>query len=337
VRGWFGIRFENTSAVNDTSRIEYCVIEYCKAAGDSSRGGALSVAGFSKLRVSNSVFRWNVADYGAVAYCANYGSPTICGCLMVENYAFVGGSAVFCLDAYPTLTNNTIVNNHVLNEEVFYATATIHNHISKSRPINSILWGNTSNYFLGLPIHEGQSYYVTYCDIEGGYEGEGNLDEDPQFAGVEPHPYALADGSACINAGAPETGDLWLPDLDLAGNPRIGMDRIDIGAYEWRALTGVVEFDKSRAFQLLCSTPNPFVSSTSIRFGADGFDQTDLAIYDLTGRKVRRLAHHGPHTGVRYAIWDGRDDRGSPMPSGLYLARITNGRQVSTHKLVIAR
>ncbi len=319
---WFGIRFEHTSSRNDSSRLEYCLIERCKAAGDGSRGGALSVVGFSKLRVANCVFRMNVADYGAVAYCAGYAAPDITGCVFEHNHAFVGGSVVFCVDAFPELVNDTIVDNHVLNEEIFYATGTLHNHMSKSRLANSILWSNSSNYYLGGEIREGKPYYVVYSDVEGGHDGQGNLDAPPEFSGSGAHPYALSETSPCINAGTPDLADIWLPPADLAGNPRVRMGRVDIGAYEWQPITGVAEAVFVPARWTLRSTPNPFALSTTISFTLGVRAVVRADIFDARGRRVRTLLDAIADPGERAVVWDGRDETGSPVASGTYLCRI---------------
>ncbi len=331
---WAGIRFHHTPARNDSSRLEYCVLEYCKAAGDSSRGGVLSVIGASELRVANCIFRMNVADYGAVAYCSEYAAPTICGCLMTENYAFVGGAAVYCADAYPVLTNNTIVDNHVLNEEEFYATAAIHNHISKPRAVNSVIRENSSHYFMGGQLLEAKGFYTIYNDIEGGHAGAGNIDEDPLFIGGGEDPYGLGEGSPCIDAGTPKTDDLWLPAFDLRGSPRIELDRIDMGAYEWQtAADGGAETASGEQSGLRC-VPNPFVTGTTISFRSASGGAPTVEIYDVSGRRLRAL--RGSRT-VGAVVWDGTDERGVRVASGIYLARITEDGKARARILVLAR
>ncbi len=96
---------------------------------------------------------------------------------------------------------------------------------------------------------------VDYCLIRNGYEGIGgtssnnavlnwgahNIDADPLFRGdvygdVELNDIAwvqLTQGSPCINAGTPDTLDMNLPSVDIAGNPRVWDGIIDMGAYEY--------------------------------------------------------------------------------------------------------
>jgi len=72
---------------------------------------------------------------------------------------------------------------------------------------------------------------IAYCDIQGGYEGEGNIDEDPLFANTASGNLRLRLGSPAFDAG----DNLALPPevtTDLDGNPRISNSRVDMGAYE---------------------------------------------------------------------------------------------------------
>jgi hypothetical protein len=333
---WFGIRFENTSATNDSSRLEYCLIEHCKAAGDSSRGAALFLTRFSKLRVANCIFRNNAADYGAVAYCSGFASPGITGCVMTENYAFVGGAVLFCVDSYPALTNNTMVGNEVRNVDEWFATGVLHNVFSKSRPVNCIIRENASNYFFGGQIHEGKPYYTIYSNIEDGYLGEGNFDTDPLFDGGEPHPFQLTDGSPCINAGTPVLDGLWLPSLDLAGSARVQLGRIDVGAYEWGSASSAPDPNLSASVLRLDASPNPFAAATSLSFAIPTSGRVRLAIFDVTGRKVASLIDDDLDPGPVTIRWDGTDTRGALLESGVYFCRISvNGREVTTGKVLL--
>ncbi|MBD3235435.1 MAG: hypothetical protein GF330_01880 [Candidatus Eisenbacteria bacterium] len=337
---WFGLRFDHPRATNDSSRLEYCILEYCKAAGDSSRGAALSLRGGVKLRVANCIFRHNVADYGAVAYCDQFAAPLLCSSLLWDNHAFVGGSAVYCLDAYPQLIHNTIAQNPVHNDDLFYATACIHNHISKARVTGCILWSNPSAYFLGGQIREGKFYYVTYSDIEDGHAGDGNLDADPLFVDQGAHPFALRAESPCVEAGRPETAGLGLPAEDLVGTPRIWLERIDIGAYEWALPAAVRDPDPSAAVATCGSLqlrPNPTAGAALIWARHPPVGGQPLRIYDAAGRLVRTLAAPAAPDGTVRVSWDGRDEQGRPAPAGIYHCVIASAAATTRGRLIRLR
>ena len=85
--------------------------------------------------------------------------------------------------------------------------------------------------------------------------------------------------------------------------------------------------------------PNPFNSGTVIRFALPAGGEVELAVYNLAGQKVATLVN-GPRNAGTYTIrWDGRDDRGRTLASGVYLYRLRAGRgqQVETRKLVLMR
>lgn len=94
--GWFGIRFNQTPAWNDTSRFSYCRFEYGKALGDSTDqyGGAIYANSFSKLRISN--------------------------CLFWYNYSFFSGGAVFLWQSNALITDNAFIGNYAGNTGTIY-------------------------------------------------------------------------------------------------------------------------------------------------------------------------------------------------------------------------
>lgn len=292
---WHGIRFDRTPATNDSSRLEYCHLRYAKAVGSENRGGAIYECAFSKLRIANCAFDRNVADYGAAWLGEFQAAPTVVGCLFHDNYALIGGAPIASFYAYPKLTGNTIANNHVVNEEIFYGTGAIESFIGKPWVRGNILVLNHSNYFMGGQIYEGKAYYVTHNDIEGGYPGEGDFDADPQFLDSGQHPYALRFDSPCINAGPTATAGLMLPVLDLAGSPRIWQGRMDAGAYEWSDPAGIDPdaADAPGAPQpdavLLGCEPNPAGAATTIRFHLGRAGHIRLTVHDAGGRWLATL------------------------------------------------
>ncbi len=332
---WNGIRFPWTSSINEESRLDHCVVEYSKALGDEPWGGALSVIGFSKLIVRNSIFRNNVADYGGAVFCSQQAAPVFAGNLIEGNCAFLRGSAIYVLYSYPDLTNCTIVSNGCLNEEPFDGTGGIHNHISKPRTKGSIVRDNSSAYFIPTQILEGKGYYTTFCDVEYGHAGEGNIDEDPFFVGFGEHPFALLDDSPCVNAGEPDTFELWLSPVDIAGETRIDGSRIDIGAYEGSGGTGVDGVIAETPF-LSPSRPNPFRRETRLAFSSRGGPVT-ACVYDVAGRKVQTLLDRMVGPGEQEIRWDGTDDRGRCVASGVYFCRLTVDCTEETRKMVLLR
>jgi len=63
----------------------------------------------------------------------------------------------------------------------------------------------------------------------------------------------------------------------------------------------------------------------------------DLAVYDVRGRKVRSLVSRPEAAGLREVRWDGRDDRGQRVASGVYFVRLRAEAEVRLGRVVLAR
>lgn len=87
----------------------------------------------------------------------------------------------------------------------------------------------------------------------------------------------------------------------------------------------------------LSVSPNPTALSTSIRFNLGGGGPVTLVIYDLSGSPVRRLADRLFEAGTQTVEWDGRDDAGRPVPSGIYFLRARGAERTSNIKILVTR
>jgi hypothetical protein len=94
-----------------------------------------------------------------------------------------------------------------------------------------------------------------------------------------------------------------------------------------------------RALSLGPNYPNPFNPSTTIRYGlGEGEPRAiRLDVYDMRGRRVRTLFRGVREAGRYEAHWDGRDERGAEVGSGVYVVRLRSDREVVSRKMVLAR
>ncbi len=85
------------------------------------------------------------------------------------------------------------------------------------------------------------------------------------------------------------------------------------------------------------ASPNPFQSSTSVRFdlARDGFAR--LCILDVAGRQVRILTDGPVAAGTHALMWDGRDERGSRVAAGTYFVRLEGLGGVASDRIVLLR
>jgi hypothetical protein len=92
-----------------------------------------------------------------------------------------------------------------------------------------------------------------------------------------------------------------------------------------------------QSFALSQNFPNPFNSDTLICFALPASAEVELAIYNLAGQRVVRLAGGVREAGSYTLRWDGRDERGKELASGVYLYRLLARGRVETRKLVLVR
>lgn len=83
--------------------------------------------------------------------------------------------------------------------------------------------------------------------------------------------------------------------------------------------------------------PNPFNPLTNIRLSLPSAGLAQLDIYNLRGQKVRALLRQDLPAGEHSAVWDGTDDAGRPVASGLYFAVAHSGGGTSTRKLMLMK
>jgi alpha-beta hydrolase superfamily lysophospholipase len=101
-------------------------------------------------------------------------------------------------------------------------------------------------------------------------------------------------------------------------------------------LTGAPSPMEPAVFRIVAA-PNPFNPTTVLTLTLDREGSARLEILDARGRRVR-LLHAGPAAaGTSTVTWNGRDDRGRPAATGIYMARATSGGQVASTRLVLVR
>jgi len=142
---------------------------------------------------------------------------------IIQNTALDDGGGIFLYDwdpNYPlssTFTHVTISGNTANDGGGMFLNS------SNSTFTNSIIWNNSPEsididaYYGNLP----STLTIIYSDIEGGWEGEGNIDADPLFTDPENTDYTLMGSSPCIDMGT------VLEDMEYCGSAP------DMGAYEY--------------------------------------------------------------------------------------------------------
>lgn len=92
-----------------------------------------------------------------------------------------------------------------------------------------------------------------------------------------------------------------------------------------------------RQFELQQNYPNPFNNETIIKFNLRRPTAATLTIYNILGQKVRTLVTGRLPAGEQTIRWDGKDQRGNDLSSGIYFYKLKAGEQTETKRLVLLK
>jgi hypothetical protein len=324
----------DASGCDSTAVLDGVVISDGHAAREGSiphtRGGGVRIDGGNPT-FRNVVFRDNFGWVGAAVVVENGAEPTFINPIAYDNEALYRGGFMLVVGASPTIVNGTVAGN------TSPIGGTIRTQLGGTTTIvNTIVWGS------GLAIEQSDAPpLVSYSLIEGsggsgagwnadfGTDGGGNIDADPSFVDMVGRDLHLMPSSPAIDAGDGAANAL---EVDADGNPRV-VSVIDMGAYESDVETAVPE--ATFAGQLR-AYPNPFNPSVTIKFSVPGGGDAELIVSDVTGRLVRSF-HRRHVVGPVTLKWDGTDESGRRVPSGIYFARLRSEGFSRTVKLVVIK
>jgi flagellar hook assembly protein FlgD len=88
---------------------------------------------------------------------------------------------------------------------------------------------------------------------------------------------------------------------------------------------------------LLRTVPNPFRTTVGVRYHLPAGSKVRLAVYDVAGRRVRTLVDNERGPGWQSESWDGEDERGNEVPSGIYFTILEAGSAKVSRKCVLVR
>jgi len=133
--------------------------------------------------------------------------------------------------------------------------------------------------------------------------------------------------------------------LDDQGNAYIAGSS---GYYVWSVFT-VLKYSQSPTsahhrnlenpadFRLYMNHPNPFNEKTSISFRLSTANPVELTIYNLLGEKVATLTDEMTSAGIHRVVWNGLDQIGREVPSGVFISRLQVGQKTASIKMLLLR
>jgi len=200
---------------------------------DSGGGGGI-FSYQSNAAITNCRITGNAASSSGGGINFFHDGATITNCTVSANSGWNGGG-IYCSDSSPPITNCTITDNTSSGDGGgIWCGST-----SSPQITNCIVWGNDPDE---IYVYSGGTPTVTYCDIQGGWPGTGNINDDPLLLPLAGGTLRLGHGSPCIDAGtsappAPATDMEGRPRWDDPNTPNTGggtPDYYDMGAHEFK-------------------------------------------------------------------------------------------------------
>ncbi|MEW6443866.1 MAG: right-handed parallel beta-helix repeat-containing protein [bacterium] len=232
------------------------VIESCTITGNTSAtiGGGISCQYWANPTVTGCTIEGNTAPFGGGLSFAEDSTGTVAGSRVTGNDAEDGGGAAAFLQSSPTFTNCEITGNtaggdgggafYVSNGALSVVNSTISGNsatgpggavgmlLSTVSIANSILWGDTAGGTANeIDVWSGDSPLISYSDVQGGWDGDGNINLNPLFVGGGDFHLSLI--SPCIDAGDPASAPPDFPADDIDGESRPQDLGYDMGADEY--------------------------------------------------------------------------------------------------------
>ncbi|MBI2505664.1 MAG: T9SS type A sorting domain-containing protein [Candidatus Latescibacteria bacterium] len=92
-----------------------------------------------------------------------------------------------------------------------------------------------------------------------------------------------------------------------------------------------------QALALQPNYPNPFNPSTAIRYEMPAGAPVEVSIYNLVGQRIRIMGKGGQGGGYHQVVWDGRDEAGKEVSTGIYLCRLETGGHTLVRKMLLVK
>ena len=246
---------------------------------DDNYGGAIANLSGSAPAISDCVFTGNSSYKGGAIYIslgtATASPATITNCIFNSNSAERNGGAVYSQFNGGELhvVNSVFYNNDADSDaDSFGLGGTLYNDRGAVTLTNTIAWNNNDSEF-----ESNIAVTVAYSDIEGGYSGTGNIDDDPLFMDAPAGNFRLQTGSPCIDTGT-STSSVTLPVTDIEGTSRPTGVSHDMGVFEYAAGQDIN------------------VSTTSVDFGTVTIGSTDSRDIIITNTGDQDLIVSRHHT-----------------------------------------
>jgi len=301
----------------------------------SGYGGAIYVNCSEILEITNTEICNNEAGVWGGAICTFYVDLILNKVCMHHNTTVEKGGGIFSYEANVVMQNVTLADNSAEDGSAI----AIHSN-SNIVILNTIIADNPGE----TPFYYNDEGWIgaAYSDIED-YETcniievlDNVIDEDPMFLDDPTGEYFLHVNSPCHDTGTDWfsfTHSVW--SFELVVDDYMGLAP-DMGAYEYYEVNEESGDEIVEAGMKLSCYPNPFNPETMICFCLEESEQVDLRVYNIKGEIVRYL-YAGESSGEQKILWNGRDNRGNEVSSGIYLVSLKAGELNICNKVVLVK
>ena len=166
--------------------------------------------------------------------------------------------------------------------------------------------------------------------------------DELRLVGLSLEPAGVHRASGELILADVNTSGLEPVEVELAARQAVSLAQLErrLEAYTGDFGAGLVELEVERVprtFRLYANRPNPFNPETSIRYALPQAEQVELRIYNLQGQLVRTLVSARQAVGVHEVRWNGRDEQGRMVSSGVYLYRLEAGSFEQTRRMLVLK
>jgi len=248
------------------------------------------------------------------------------------------------------------------------ATGNIHIVCRESNETRDIIYFTNNPNFVGQGGNEGGDLHVASIDITTNAKGksvnarasvkivdaDGDPVEDALVSGVwsgltdDSDEFATgSDGFGTANSDKVDKKSRGYFTFNVSNVIKSGWEydtthpnNVTSGSVQWN-VAGKIIAENSESIptttDLIGNYPNPFNPTTTIQYQLSEIQNVKLQIYSLTGKRIRTLINAEQTTGHHSVIWDGKDNLGTKVSSGIYIYKLQAGSFVKMYKMSLLK
>ena len=248
-------------------------------------------------------------------YYENQGNKLV---LMYENVYRITGEGPYTFEVILFDNDNIVLQYQNLQNLLDDYTVGIQNHVADD---GLTIAHNESYLHNDLAILISRAIWVSVSPLSGMVPAQSSTDVSLTF----------------ITNDFPE-GDFWASLQIESNDPDEGIYILPIHMIV-SAVTGLEDLTMEipKEFQLFQNSPNPFNPTTVINYHLPKASQVDLVVYNMLGQRIKTLVS-GRQDARQYKIrWDGTNDQGAKVASGIYIYQLRSEDNVATKKMILMK